>query len=212
MLKTAFDSAVNDSEWKDLLKRRCFGQVVAMGVGRERPVITPTHFIYDETRGIEFHVRRSNPLLQGISERPLVTMTVLEADSFIPSTWNCEPDEDPLWSPPTSYYAVVHATGEAMAMNESQLADLLNRQVEHFQPSERISTVEVGKSFFGRALAAIVGIRIVIANVEAKFKFGGNRTVRHRLTIAQKLAERGEAGDRAALSHLLRRTRLEQTP
>jgi transcriptional regulator len=212
MLKTAFDSPVNDGEWQDFLKQRSFGQVVAMGVGRERPVITPTHFIYNEARGIEFHVHRSNPLLQAISERALVTMTVLEADSFIPSTWNCEPGEDPLWSAPTSYYAVVHATGDATVMNESQLADLLNRQVQRFQPSEKISPVEVGKSFFGRALAGIVGIRIAIGHVEAKFKFGGNRIARHRLMIAQKLAQRGAAGDRAALSHLLRRIELEPTP
>jgi predicted FMN-binding regulatory protein PaiB len=99
-----------------------------------------------------------------------------------------------------------------MVMNESQLAELLNREVRHFQPSEKISTVEVGKSFFGRALAGIVGIRIaMIGHVEAKFKFGGNRIARHRLMIAQKLAERGVAGDRAALSHFLRRIELEPT-
>jgi len=212
VLKTVFDSAVNDAEWQDFLKHRSFGQVVAMGAGRDRPVITPTHFVYDETRGIEFHVHRANPLLPAISERPLVTMTVLEADSFVPSTWNCEPGEGPLWSAPTSYYAAVHATGEALMMTEPQLADLLNRQVQHFQASEKISTVKVVKSFFGRALAAIVGVRIAIEHVEAKFKFGGNRTPRHRLMIAQKLAERSGRGDRAALSHLLRRTKIEETP
>ncbi len=50
MLKTASDSPVSDAEWKDFLKHRSFGQVVAIGAGRERPIITPTHFIYDETR------------------------------------------------------------------------------------------------------------------------------------------------------------------
>jgi transcriptional regulator len=97
-------------------------------------------------------------------------------------------------------------------MTEPQLADLLNRPVQYFQPSEKVSPVEVGRSFFGRALGAIVGIRIAIGHVEAKFKFGGNRTLQHRLAIAQKLAERGERGDCAALSHLLRRTKLEETP
>jgi hypothetical protein len=71
-----------------------------MGAGRERVVITPTHFIYDQTRGIELHVHRANPLLQAITERPMVTMTVFDANSIIPSTWNCEPGEDPLWSGP----------------------------------------------------------------------------------------------------------------
>ena len=56
------------------------------------------------------------------------------------------------------------------------------------------------------ALAAIVGVRIVINHVEAKFKFGGNRTARHRLQIAQNLLARGEKWDAAAVFHLLRRS------
>jgi transcriptional regulator len=53
-------------------------------------------------------------------------------------------------------------------------------------------------------------VRIVINQVEAKFKFGGNRTARHRLQIAQNLLARGGKGDAAAVFHLLRRTDLAE--
>jgi transcriptional regulator len=206
VLRTSFDAPRSDLEWQDFLRQQRFGLVVAAGTGREIPVITPTHYIFDGDKKIEFHVHRSNPFLQALAEKPIATLTVIDASSFIPSSWNSEPDEDPAWSAPTSYYAATHATGETSLMTGEQLADLLNRQTHEFQPEVEIHKVEVGSSYFGRALAAIVGVRVVINHVEAKFKFGGNRTARHRLQIAQNLLARGEKGDAAAVFHLLRRT------
>jgi transcriptional regulator len=206
VLRTSFDAPRTDREWQDFLRQQKFGQVVASGTGREITVITPTHYIFDGDKQIEFHVHRSNPLLQALAEKPLATLTVLDASGFIPSSWNSEPDEDPTWSAPTSYYAAAHATGETSLMMGEQLADLLNRQTHEFQPELKIHKVEVGNSYFGRALAAIVGIKIVINHVDAKFKFGRNRTARHRLQIAQNLLARGGKDDAAAVFHLLRRT------
>ena len=95
-------------------------------------------------------------------------------------------------------------------MMGEQLADLLSRQMHEFQAEEKTHTVEVGNSYFGRALAAIVGVKIVINHVDAKFKFGGNRTARHRLQIAQNHLARGEKGDASAVFHLLRRTIVDE--
>jgi transcriptional regulator len=206
MLRTSFDAPRSDREWQDFLGEQKFGQVLASGTGREIPVVTPTHYIFDGGKHIEFHVHRSNPLLRALEEKSVATLTVVDASSFILSSWNSEPDEDPAWAAPTSYYAAVHVTGETSLITGEQLADLLNRQTHEFQPEVEIHKVEVGSSYFGRALAAIVGVKIVINHVEAKFKFGGNRTARHRLQIAQNLLARGERGDAAAVLHLLRRT------
>jgi hypothetical protein len=41
MLKTAPDLASNDNEWSEYFFQEAFGQVVAMGVNRNTPVITP---------------------------------------------------------------------------------------------------------------------------------------------------------------------------
>jgi transcriptional regulator len=45
-----------------------------------------------------------------------------------------------------------------------------------------------------------------IEDVRAKFKYGGNRTVEHRLRVADRLGERDAGYDAAARAHLLRRT------
>ena len=146
MLRTSFDAPRSDREWQDFLRQQKFGQAVAAGTGREIPVITPTHYIFDGDKQIEFHVHRSNPLLQALAEKPVATLTVVDASSFIPSSWNSEPDEDPTWGAPTSYYAAAHATGQTSLMTGEQLADPLNRQTYEFQPEVQIHKVEVGNS------------------------------------------------------------------
>jgi transcriptional regulator len=133
------------------LVNKGFGQVVASGIRRKIPVTTQTHYIFDGDKQIEFHVHRSNPLLQALAENPVAPLTVVDASSFIPSSWNTEPDEDPAWSAPTSYYAAAHATGETALMAGEQLADLLNRQTHEFQPEVKIHKVDVDSSCFGRA-------------------------------------------------------------
>lgn len=114
MLRTSFDAPRSDREWQDFLRQQKFGQVVASGTGREVPVITPTHYIFDGDKQIEFHVHRSNPLLQALAEKPVATLTVVNGSSFIPSSWNSEPDEDPAWSA-TSYYAARSCHGRNIA-------------------------------------------------------------------------------------------------
>ena len=206
MLKTAPDLPLSEDEWREYLFREAFGQVVAVGVNRNTPVITPVHFIEGAGGTLEFHLHRANPFLDALRELPRATMSVVSAQAFIPSSWNAEPEEDAMWSAPTSYYAAVQATGTTEFLESEALADHLNREVAFFQPSVSIHRVEAGRSYFGRALAAIVGVRISIEQVQAKFKFGGNRAKEHRLTIAANLAQRGAPNDLAALAHLLRRT------
>lgn len=95
MLKTSFDAPRDNAEWQNFLREQKFGQVVAMGTGRESPIITPTHYIFDGKEQIELHVHRANPLLQALGENPVATLIVVDAACFVPSSWNSEPDDDP---------------------------------------------------------------------------------------------------------------------
>ena len=70
------------------------------------------------------------------------------------------------------------------------------------EPGSGIADPEVHR----RRLSGIRGIRIAIAEVQAKFKYGGNVDVEHRLAVADRLAERAGPGDATARAHLLRRT------
>ena len=56
-----------------------------------------------------------------------------------------------------------------------------------------------------RKLPGIRGLRLAIREVTAKFKYGGNVDVEHRLAVAGRLAERGGPGDAAARAAPVRR-------
>jgi transcriptional regulator len=209
MLKTEFDLPLSESEWKEFVRTKGFGEMIAFGRGREFPVIVPTHFIFDGEHTVELHVHAANPLLRALREHNAAVLSVVGAVSFIPSSWNCEAGSDPCWSAPTSYYAAVQLRGTAEILErDEEIASLLNRQSSWFQPGEKIKEVTPGDSPFGQALAAIRGLRMAIHQVEAKFKFGGNREPDHRARIAEKLLRRGLPGDAEAVSHILRRSRM----
>jgi transcriptional regulator len=54
----------------------------------------------------------------------------------------------------------------------------------------------------GRRLAGIRGVRLVVEDVRAKFKYGGNVDDEHRAEVARRLHERRAPGDAAVLRHL----------
>lgn len=202
------DGPESDQEWRDFLGAHDFGQVIAAGLNRAQPVITPTHFILTDQQEIELHVRRLNPLIQAIAERSRVSLAAIAAHVYVPTDSNADADSDPMCGPPTSYYAAVQARGRALVVDDpEELACLINRQMRHFQPEGGYHTVAPGPSPFGKMLGAIRGIRIVIESVDAKFKFGGNRTPDDRRRIAEHLATRGGPHDTAAVHEQLRRER-----
>ncbi|MGB6876526.1 MAG: FMN-binding negative transcriptional regulator [Candidatus Acidiferrales bacterium] len=207
MLRTAFDQPLHDTEWQEFLAAQRFGQLIATGAARPYPVVTPTHFTYARDGELEMHLHRSNPVFGAIRENSLVTFSVIDAATFVPSTWNHEPGEDAASSAPTSYYAAAQIHGRACLVEDpTELSALLNRQVaSFFDPQDRPDEVSPGHPVFGDALRIIIGIRITVGHVLAKFKFGGNRSVGQRIRIAQNLTQRRLSGDAEAAHHLLRR-------
>jgi transcriptional regulator len=123
--------------------------------------------------------------------------------AFIPTAWKAIDDEDPSLGIPTTYYAAAQLTCHATVVDddEGKLA-ILRAQLAHTQPGIAAADPVVHL----RKLSGIRGLRLTIHDVTAKFKYGGNVDVEHRMAIADRLAHRGDPGDRAARIHLLRRT------
>ena len=206
MLKTSADEALDDQEWKNFVAMQDFGQIIAFGIARRHPIVTPCHYVFDGDKKIDLHLHRANPVLKAIAESPYVTFSVIAAHVFIPGYWNYAEGSDPAWAAPTSYYAAVQAMGTAQVIADPQaISDLLSRQMERFQPEGNHHLVEPGDSPFGQMLRSIRGICLTVAEVNVKFKFGGNHSTAHRLRIADLLLARNGPGDVDARAHLLRR-------
>ena len=103
---------------------------------------------------------------------------------------------------PTTYYGAVQLTARAQVIDDpGGVAEVLRRQLQVLQPE--IDAVD--PSEHGARLGQIRGLRLVVTDVKAKFKYGGNVDEAHRLAVADDLAERDGPGDAAARTHLLRR-------
>ncbi|MDP9067044.1 MAG: FMN-binding negative transcriptional regulator [Actinomycetota bacterium] len=208
MLIKKVDEALSEEEWKHFLRTHDFGQFIAAGEGRRWPIVVPTHFVYADDI-IWFHLMRSNPVWEALSESPLGVFTVVGAYTYVTSEMNTPPGTSAEFGIPTSYYAAVQLQGRARAVPDpEELAALLNRQMDHFEP-DRVGPPVATDNVYGKSLNAIQGVRFEVESVRAKFKFGGNRTVEHQLEINAALLERGRGLDSEAAA--IQRNRLDQT-
>ena len=208
MLVHPWDAPVDDQEWRQVLCALDFGQLIAPGgPDRELPVVVPTHFLYDGERTVELHLARPNPVWAALEERPRALLTVVGDYVYVPAAVNADPGTDAAFGVPTSYYASVQAEVDVEVVDDPVAkAAILQRQLAHFEPAgSGRRPVDALDGPDRRLLPGIRGLRLTITDVRAKFKYGGNKSVDHRLEIARALAARGAPMDAGARRRLLGR-------
>jgi transcriptional regulator len=194
--------AGSEDEWRAFLADHPFGELVAAGRDREVAVVVPTQFVLDGD-DVLVHLVKANPVWAAIAENPNVVLSVSGDWAFIPSSWKAIGDEDPKLGIPTTYYASVQLTGIAGVIADPDgVAAVLRTQLADLQPDVDV----IDPSEHGARLRAIQAMRIRVTGVRAKFKYGGNVDIAHRLAVAERLEARDGPGDGAALAHLRRRT------
>ncbi|MGW1726060.1 FMN-binding negative transcriptional regulator [Streptomyces sp. NPDC002306] len=207
MLIHPWDAPRDDAEWQGWLATHDFGQLAVNGSPGEPPHVQPLHFAYDPGRGeVLTHLARPNPLWPALEANPEVVLSVVDDYVFVPGPWQAPPDGPSEHGTPTSFYAAVQLRCTAHVVDDpAAKAELLNRQMGHFQPEGGSATVAVGEAPYGRQLSGIRGVRLEVKGVRAKFKYAGRHPDGIRARIATGLTTRGGPGDTAAREHLLRR-------
>jgi transcriptional regulator len=207
MLIHPWDAALDDTEWRHWLSTHDFGQLAVNGLDGEPPFVQPLHFAYDPERAEAVtHLARPNPIWAALEANERVTLSVVDDYVFIPGPWHAPDGAPPEHGTPTSFYAAVQLHCVAHIVDDAQeKADLLHRQLAHFQPRGDYAEVAPGQAPFGRMLPGIRALRLEVTEVRAKFKYGGNkpRAVQERVTGL--LADRSTGHDAAARDHQLRR-------
>jgi len=209
MLIHPWDAAADEAEWRTWLAARDFGQLAVNGLDGEPPFVQPVHFLYDPDAGrygeVLLHLARPNPLWAALEASPRVTLSVVDDHAYIPGPWHAPVGAPPEHGTPTSFYTAVQLLGTARVVDDPEgKAELLRRQSAHFQPAGDTARVAVGEEPFGRMLPGIRGVRIDVAEVRAKFKYGANKADPVRRRVSALLAERDAPGDRGALAHQAR--------
>ncbi|GAA1990182.1 FMN-binding negative transcriptional regulator [Kitasatospora viridis] len=187
----------DEQEWRDWLAGRDFGLLSANNPDGG-PVLVPTHFLLDGAE-ILLHLAAPNPLFTAVRADPRVTLAVTDDYAFAPGTWRAS-------ATPTSYYASVQFDCTAEILDgPAEKAEVLNRQLDHFQPETPDVRVVPGEKPYGPMLSGIRGLRLTVRQVRAKFKYDDKLPVEQQAAAGDRLAERGAPGDAAAREQLLRR-------
>ncbi|MCU1622966.1 MAG: hypothetical protein JWL79_1811 [Frankiales bacterium] len=184
--------AASDDEWRVWLATRDVGTLIVPTA--DLPVVTPTHFVWTGEE-VLLHLARPNPALAALAERPRCVFSVSGDWAYVPSYLKTLPEEDATLGIPTSYYAAVNLTCTATLLEGAELAELLRRQLEHFEPGSGVADPSV----HARKLHGIRGVRLAVESVQAKFKYGGNVDDAHRAVVVDSLPD-------GARSQLLRRS------
>lgn len=207
MLVRPWDSAT-EAEWRQwIADGHDFGQLVAVGPDRT-PVITPTHFVLDGDR-VLLHLARANPIWHALENDPRCVLTVLGDAAFIPGPRRTTGGTPTARGVPTSDYTSVQLSGTAELVDDPKVkAELLQRQLHHFQPDAGTAPVTTEEPPFDRLLNGLRGIVLHVEAVTAKFKYGDNKPVEMQRSIAHRLRERDAPGDRESAAQHLRRAEL----
>jgi transcriptional regulator len=201
-----WDAGLNEAEWQTwIAEGHDFGLLSVNGLPGQAPVAVPTHFTGDPGH-LLIHLARPNPAWHAIEHDPNVLFTVFGDYAFIPGPWRATPDTPPTDGVPTSYYTAVQFTCRAHIVDDPEAkAELLRRQLAHFQPDGDHAPVTVDQPPYGRMLPGIRGLRLEVTDVRAKFKYDDHKPVEHRTTVADHLTARGQALDVPAAQQQLRR-------
>jgi transcriptional regulator len=201
MYIAAVDRAAPE-DWPELLRRTEVVTLVAADGDGGEPVVVPTHVGLAGPADhpvVEVHLHRAPPFWDAVAERPTVTVSVVGPFVFIPHDWNPRPGSDPVDGVPTSWYAAATLRCRLEPVDDpAELAALLTRLAERFEPVGLDRPVDPVSPPYGPLLGAIRGARLHVESVEAKTKFGGNRPAELRRSVIARLEERAGPGDPAA--------------
>ncbi|MFM9368423.1 FMN-binding negative transcriptional regulator [Streptomyces sp. Da 82-17] len=191
-----WDAALDREEWQQwIADGHDFGQLSVNGPAGQAPAVVPTHFTVDGD-DLLIHLARPNPVWRAIEQDPKVTFTVIGDYAFVPGPWRAGPALPPTDGVPTSYYAAVQFTCHAHLVDAPEAkAELLRRQLAHFQPEGDHAPVAPDQPPYGRMLPGIRGLRLEVTDVRAKFKYDDHKPVEHREAVAERLTARGQALD-----------------
>ncbi|MFD5002049.1 FMN-binding negative transcriptional regulator [Streptomyces mutabilis] len=201
-----WDAALDDAEWRTwIADGHDFGLLAVNGPPGHAPIVVPTHFAVDGGT-LLIHLARPNPVWKPIETDPNVTFTVTGDYAFVPGPWRAKPGTPPTEGVPTSYYAAVQFACRATVVDDpADKAELLRRQMAHFQPEGDHAPIEAGQPPYGRMLPGIRGLRLDITEVRAKFKYDDHKPVGQRADTARRLTERGRPLDAPTAGQQLRR-------
>jgi transcriptional regulator len=136
------------------------------------------------------HMARANPHWQHFGDGPSVAI-FHGPHAYVSPSWY----EDPVTAVPTWNYCVAHLHGPAEVMDaEGEKQTLLEEMIERYESArERPWRLRLEGRPLEAMLQAIVGFRLRVQRIDAKFKLSQNRSADDRQRVIAGLRAEGRA-------------------
>ena len=143
------------------------------------------------------HFARANPQWRDLEEGVDALAVFNGPHAYVSPSWYQRPGV-PTWN-----YAAVHVRGRVeLVSDKGELSRLVGRMSEAFEAQEKPWRWAEHAERFDTMLEHIVGFRMTIENVEAKFKLGQNRVEADRQNVRERLSASAET-EAQALAHMM---------
>ena len=181
-----------------LMRARPFAALISAGPAGLYASHLPTVLKEEGPYGvIECHLARANPHCRDLGGVDEALMIFQGPEGYITPNWYPSKTQNgkvvPTWN-----YAVVHAYGRPVVMNE---ADWLHRHVTELTAQQEQSEAkpwalsDAPKTYVDAMLRGIVGFRFAIARLEGKWKMSQNREPQDRDGVVAGLGLRDRGDD-----------------
>ena len=163
------------------IEANAFGQIISNVEGRHFSTHLPFLVSRDRTK-IYAHLAKQNPQHAGIEGQEAL-ITFEGPHDYVSPSWYSGP------SVPTWNYQAVHVYGQCRVFNDlDKLKQVVECLTDKFESGFETPWQPEYKATM---LSAIVGIEIIISEVQGKYKLSQNRPAQDRRQVAQQLKSAG---------------------
>lgn len=169
---------------------------------REGLVVNHVPFLVDATRGeygtLVGHIARANPIWKSFTKESACVVIFQGPQTYITPSWYPTKQEHGK-AVPTWNYAVVHAHGTPLSVDESDWMLKHVTALSDLHESERAipwSVSDAPPDYINNMLKAVIGIEIPISTLVGKWKMSQNRPLSDQLGTVTGLHERGDSNSR----------------
>jgi transcriptional regulator len=200
MYQPAHFQQTDTAVWQTLVHTQPFATLVTPAGAGFTADHLPLEFDAASNR-LQGHVARANPLWREAQGREVLAI-FHGPQAYITPAWYAAKQEHgkvvPTWN-----YAVVHLHGRLEAGGDTTwLRGLVERLTTRHEAAraQPWAVADAPADYIEQMLKAIVGIRIEVTRVEAKWKLSQNRSAADRAGVAQGLADGGDGAMAALVS------------
>ena len=145
----------------------------------------------DDRRVLEGHVSRANPQWKHLEAGARALVIFAGPHAYISPTWY-DHENVPTWT-----YMVVHAAGTPTLVADADglraiLVRLSSRYEPESSPPPRFAVETMTPAYYQKEARGIVGFRIAVETIQAKFKLSQNRHDADHARIIERLRARGD--------------------